>query len=58
MKEVSRRQLNSAAKNLLSKEERKEHIKAEKSKFIKPLATKFIERGIVKVKNNCNIVNL
>ena len=58
IKEVSRRQLISAAKNLLSKEERKQLNGAEKSKFIKPLANQFIDRGIVRVRSGCSLSDL
>lgn len=57
-KDVARTQLESAAKSLLTPAERKRLVKAEKSKFVLPLAKAFLERGIVKVDKGCKLSKL
>lgn len=58
IKEVSRSQLQSASRNLLSAEERKRLQSLEKIEFYIPLAKAMVERGIVKVRQGANIKSL
>ena len=57
-KDVSRSQLESAAKSLLTAAERKDLYKAEKSKFVLPLAKAFVRKGIVKIASSSKITTL
>ena len=58
IKEVSRSQMDGAAKFLLSKEERKELKGAEKSKLLLPLVRALIARNIVQVADGAALDNL
>ena len=49
LKNVARNQLKSAAKSLLSPKDGKDLQKAEKHRFIFPLAKAFVNKGIVKI---------
>ena len=58
LKEVSRSQLESAAKSLLSQQIIQQLKKADKGDFSMPLAEAFLKKGIVKVAEGCNLRNL
>ena len=58
IKAVTRSQLISAAKSLLSKEEAKELRTAEKQKLLVPLALAFLKKKIVGVRKGSNIQSL
>lgn len=58
IKEVSRSQLQSASRTLLSGEERNRLQKLEKSEFILPLAKAMINQDIVKVRRGADMKSL
>ena len=57
-KDITRSQLESAAKSLLTPDERKALHKAEKAKFVLPLAKALIDREIIKVNKGANMSRL
>ena len=54
LKEVSRSQLQSAARKLLTKQEKIWLQPLEKSEFLLPLAKAFIKKKVVKIKKGAN----
>lgn len=58
VKEISRGQLEAAAKSLLPPETRRKLVKAEKSQFILPLAKAFVNKNIVKITKGVNFSSL
>ena len=57
-KDIACNQLESAAKSLLSQKDRKHLLKAEKNKFIQPLAKAFVEQRIVKISEGSKMSSL
>ena len=58
LKEISRGQLDSAAKSLLTWDLQHQLKKADKGDFIIPLAKAFIRKGIIKLAAKANFNNL
>ena len=58
LKEISRSQLQSAAKSLLQRASMKELKGGDKATFLRPLALAFIEKGIVKIKKKDKVGEL
>ena len=58
VKAVTRPQLMSAARSLLSQEEAKDLRKAEKQKLLIPLVLAFLKKKIVGVKKGADVQNL
>ena len=58
LKYISRSQLLSAAKTLLSSGDRKQFHGAEKSHFLVPLGKAFVTKGIVKINKGACIESL
>jgi len=57
-KEVSRSQLESAAKSLLPQHRLNQLKKADKADFLMPLAEVILKKGIVTISKDCDIKNL
>lgn len=58
LKDISRSQLMSAAKSLLSSHDRKQLHGAEKSHFMVPLGKAFVENGIVRIDKGACVESL